>query len=161
MNIIGSFTFLQNVRNDPFSVYAFNSGQSHSEFVNMGSEKLRFGGMLPFFLFIFAFTEHTYNILYIILVEYHSWSLHCFRSVEGLLWGAEPRFELGPAKQQADALLSETRRTLTETRRTLAETRRTLTETRRTLSETRRTLPETRRTLTWETPHPNLRHAAP
>ncbi len=27
-------------------------------------------------------------------------------------WGAEPRFELGPAVQQADALLSEARRTL-------------------------------------------------
>jgi hypothetical protein len=27
------------------------------------------------------------------------------RSVEGLLWGAEPRFELGPALQQANALL--------------------------------------------------------
>jgi hypothetical protein len=32
--------------------------------------------------------------------------------VEGLLWGAEPRFELGPAVQQADALLSEPRGTL-------------------------------------------------
>jgi hypothetical protein len=28
---------------------------------------------------------------------------HGFRSVEGLLWGAEPRFELWPAFQQADA----------------------------------------------------------
>jgi hypothetical protein len=28
---------------------------------------------------------------------------HGFRSVEGLLWGAEPRFELWPALQQADA----------------------------------------------------------
>jgi hypothetical protein len=34
---------------------------------------------------------------------------HCFRSVESLLWGAEPRFELGPALQQAYALLSELR----------------------------------------------------
>jgi hypothetical protein len=32
--------------------------------------------------------------------------------VEGLLWGAEPRFELGPAVQQAGALLSEPHRTL-------------------------------------------------
>jgi hypothetical protein len=31
--------------------------------------------------------------LYILLGEYHSSYLHCFRSVEGLLWGAEPRFE--------------------------------------------------------------------
>ncbi len=35
--------------------------------------------------------------------------------MEGLLWGAEPRFELGPAGQQADALLSEPRRTLAKT----------------------------------------------
>jgi hypothetical protein len=28
-----------------------------------------------------------------------------------MLWGAEPRFELGPALQQADALLSVPRRT--------------------------------------------------
>jgi hypothetical protein len=34
-----------------------------------------------------------------------------FRSVEGLLWGAESRFELWPALQQADALLYEPRRT--------------------------------------------------
>jgi hypothetical protein len=44
--------------------------------------------MLPLFLFLFTLTEHTYNILYIILVERHSWSPHCFRSVEGLVWGA-------------------------------------------------------------------------
>ncbi len=81
--------------------------------------------MLPLFLFIFTLTEHIYNILSIILVECHSLSPHCFRSVEGLLWGAEPRFELGPAIQQADALLSEARRTLkasphpSEPRRTL------------------------------------------
>ncbi len=48
---------------------------------------------------------------------YYSWSttlvvLIAFRSVEGLLWGAEPRFELGPAVQQAGALLSEPHRTL-------------------------------------------------
>jgi hypothetical protein len=49
---------------------------------------------------------------------------HFFRSVEGLLWGAEPRFELGPALRQADALLCEPRRTL-EPRRT-PEPRRTL-----------------------------------
>jgi len=31
-----------------------------------------FGGMLPLFFFLFTLTEHTYNILYIILVERHS-----------------------------------------------------------------------------------------
>ncbi len=30
-------------------------------------------------------------------------SSYSFRSVEGLLWGAEPIFKLGPALQQADA----------------------------------------------------------
>ncbi len=63
-------------------------------------------------LFIFTLTEYAYNILYMILVECHSWSPHCFRSVEGLTWGDEPRFELGPAVQPADALLSKPRRTL-------------------------------------------------
>jgi len=34
-------------------------------------------------------------------------------------WGAEPRFELGPAIQQADALPTDLRRALTKLRRTL------------------------------------------
>ncbi len=51
------------------------------------------------------------NILCLILVECRSCSPHCIRSVEVLLWDAEPIFELGPAVQQADALLSEPRRT--------------------------------------------------
>jgi hypothetical protein len=38
--------------------------------------------------------------------------LIAFRSVEGFLWGAEQRFELGPAVQQADALHSEPRHPL-------------------------------------------------
>jgi len=49
-------------------------------------------------LFIyFILIEQTYNILYILLVEH-------------LLWGAKPRFELGPVVQQAGALLSEPHR---------------------------------------------------
>ncbi len=89
---------------------------------------LRFGGTLQLFFIYFTFTEHTCNILYIILVDCHSWTPHCFCSVEGLLWGVEQRFELGPATQQADALLSEPRRTLlshaapSEPRRTLRAT---------------------------------------
>jgi hypothetical protein len=60
--------------------------------------------MLPVFLFInFTLIEHTVH-LYIVLVEYHSCCPHGFRSVESLLGGAEPRFELGPALQQAAAL---------------------------------------------------------
>jgi hypothetical protein len=38
-------------------------------------------------------------------------SLLPLSTVEGLLWGAEQRFELGPAIQQADALLCEPSRT--------------------------------------------------
>jgi hypothetical protein len=37
---------------------------------------------------------------------------HCSPLSRGPPWGAEPGFELGPAVQQADALLSELRRTL-------------------------------------------------
>jgi hypothetical protein len=37
---------------------------------------------------------------------------HCSWLSRGPPWGAEPGFELGPAVQQADALLSELRRTL-------------------------------------------------
>ncbi len=33
--------------------------------------------------------------LYLLPVEYHSSYHHCIRSSEGLLWGAEPRFEPG------------------------------------------------------------------
>jgi hypothetical protein len=41
--------------------------------------------------------------MFILLVEYPLVVLMA-SEVEGLLWGAEPRFELGPALQQADAL---------------------------------------------------------
>ncbi len=40
--------------------------------------------------------------------------------------GAEPRIELGPALQQADALPIEPRRTMVEPRRTIVEPRRTI-----------------------------------
>ncbi len=81
----------------------------------------RFGGTLPLFWYIF-YINRAY-IQYFIYdtrrVPLLFSSFFCFCSVEGHLWGAEPRFELGPAVQQADALLSEPRRTLTEPRRTL------------------------------------------
>ncbi len=64
--------------------------------------------MLPLFLFIFTLFEQTYNgYIYGTTRRVPSCCPHGFRSVEGLLWGAEPKFELGPAVQQADALLSE------------------------------------------------------
>jgi hypothetical protein len=61
--------------------------------------------------------------------------------------GAEPRFELGLALQQADALSTEPRRTITEPRRTITELRRTITEPGRTISEPCRTITEPRRTI--------------
>jgi hypothetical protein len=68
--------------------------------------------MLPlFFIYLFiTLFEQIYNI-YIYCSWVPSCCPHGFRSVEGVLWVAEPRFELGPAFQQADALLSAPRRT--------------------------------------------------
>ncbi len=74
-----------------------------------------FGGTLPLFLIYFYINRAVIQYLYILLVGNHSCYPHCIRSVEGLLWGAEPRFELGPAVQQADALQSEPHRTLRAT----------------------------------------------
>ncbi len=64
------------------------------------------------FFIYFTLSEHTYNIYIYNSSRTASCNLHRFRSVEGLLRGAEPRFELGPALQQADALLFVPRRTL-------------------------------------------------
>jgi hypothetical protein len=66
---------------------------------------------------------------------------------EKLPCGAEPRIELGPALQQANALPTEPRRTITEPRRTITEPCRTMTEPRRTITEPRRTITEPRRTI--------------
>jgi hypothetical protein len=53
------------------------------------------------------------NLVSVFWVKYSSPScLHRFRSVESLLWGAEPIFELGLALQLADALLFVPRCTL-------------------------------------------------
>ncbi len=57
-------------------------------------------GKLPLFFTYFTLSEHTYNIYLYNSSRTTSCCLHRFRSVEGLLWGAEPRFELGPAFQQ-------------------------------------------------------------
>jgi hypothetical protein len=45
-----------------------------------------------------------YMVLHV-LIEYHSWYFHCFRSASSGVPSRE--FELGPAVQQVDALLSE------------------------------------------------------
>jgi hypothetical protein len=63
--------------------------------------------MLPLFLFMFTLFEQTYNTVFIYTTRRVPSCPHGFRSVEGLLWGAEPRFELRPAVQEADALLTE------------------------------------------------------
>jgi hypothetical protein len=79
-------------------------------------------------------------------------SLHfliaCLLSGEKPPCGAEPRIELGPALQQANALPTEPRRTIAEPRRTITEPRRTITDPRRTITEPRRTITEPRRTMT-------------
>jgi hypothetical protein len=59
--------------------------------------------------FLYILIEHTYNIFYINSSSTTLEILIAVRSVEGTLWGAEPRFELGPALQQADTLLSSAR----------------------------------------------------
>ncbi len=65
-----------------------------------------------YFINIFTLFEQRYNIdIYYSSSTVPSCCPHGFRSVKGLLWGAEPRFELGPALQQGDALLFEPRRT--------------------------------------------------
>jgi hypothetical protein len=46
--------------------------------------------MLPLFLIYFTLIEHTYNT-FIFMYYSSSTTLDILRSVEGLLWGAEPR----------------------------------------------------------------------
>jgi hypothetical protein len=81
-----------------------------------------FGGMMPLFLFIFIFYNiHTYIhtitfIQYIYPSPFAEASLHFFIACVAQ-WGeppcgAEPRIELGPALQQADALPTEPRHTI-------------------------------------------------
>ncbi len=53
-----------------------------------------------FFYIHFTLIEHTNNN-YIYTTRAALVFPHSFRLVAGLLWGAEPRFELGPALQQA------------------------------------------------------------
>jgi hypothetical protein len=83
---------------------------------------LKFGGMMPFFLFILYILAHAFSpsirfIQYIHPSPFAEVPLHLL--IAGQLsgknlpaWGAEPRIELGSALQQADALTSELRRTL-------------------------------------------------
>ncbi len=78
-----------------------------------------------FFIFcnIHTFIHSITFIDYIYPLPFAEASLHflitCLLSGETPPCGAEPRIELGPALQQADALPTEPRRTLTETRRAI------------------------------------------
>ncbi len=106
--------------------------------------------MLPFFLTFIIFTTHSHSTTHI-----HS-SFAIRRGLSSCIliareeppWDAEPRIELGPALQQADALPTELRRILTELRRILTELRPILIELRRILIELRRILIELRHILT-------------
>jgi hypothetical protein len=82
---------------------------------------------MPLFLFIFhfffynihTFISHSYNTFIVAIRWGLSPSLHRLKAQwEDPPCGAEPRIELGPALQQADALPTEPRRTI-EPRRTM------------------------------------------
>ncbi len=65
----------------------------------------------PLFLFISIFFRTIHSFIHP-FAEGPLLFPHCSSLSRGPPWGAEPGFELGPAVQQADALLSELRRTL-------------------------------------------------
>jgi hypothetical protein len=74
--------------------------------IEFGSRIHRFGGRMPLFLFIYHifFNIHTFIS--------HSYNTFTRHGRPTLPCGAEPRTELGPALQQADALPTEPRRTI-------------------------------------------------
>ncbi len=72
----------------------------------------------------FFYINRTYvQFLYtVLLLRNHSWYRNGYRSVHRgppFAWGAEPRFELVSALQQAEAILSELCRTIAELRRNI------------------------------------------
>ncbi len=83
------------------------------------------------FLTFIIFNIHSYNTVIHSFILHHFLYLHRFSDQqEKPLWGANPRIELGPAIQQADALLIEPRHTLIEPHRRLIEPGHTLIEPR-------------------------------
>jgi hypothetical protein len=89
-------------------------------------------GTMPPLLAFIIFNIRSYNTIIPSFILHH-FPKHIFldphrfyAQQEKPSWGAEPRFELGPALQQADALPTLLRRTLSELRRTLTDLRRTL-----------------------------------
>ncbi len=75
-----------------------------------GSE-IRFGGISHSFCLFSIFFRTIHSFIHP-FAEGLLLFPHCSSLSRGPPWGAEPGFELGPAGQQADALLSELRRTL-------------------------------------------------
>jgi hypothetical protein len=114
---------------------------------------LKFWWHLPLFLLALSCSSlYIHNHIQIIFIQYihpspfaeASLSIFFFacRSEGKPPYGAEPRFELGPAEQQASALPTEPGCTLTEPRCTLTEPGCTLTEPRYTITEPGCTLTE-------------------
>jgi hypothetical protein len=64
------------------------------------------GGLLPLFYLFLHKSSIQYLFLNVPTTRRVPYGPHGFRSVEGLLCDAEPKFELGPALQQSYALLS-------------------------------------------------------
>jgi len=63
-----------------------------------------------FLYFLYFFVQYIHSYIHP-FAEGPLLLLHCSSLSRGPPWGTEPGFELGPAVQQADALLSELRRT--------------------------------------------------
>ncbi len=146
MDIGSSMTFLSNIDNDDYKADRPSSSPPIMEvsffpFATDGTKTRGLVARCHSFLYIyFYFNRADIQFLYILLEDYRSCYPHCFRSKEGLLWRAEPIFEVVLAVQKADALLYEPRCTLNEPLCILTEPRCTLSEPRCTLTEPRCTL---------------------
>jgi hypothetical protein len=68
---------------------------------------------MPLFFIYIIFNNHSHNTIIHSFILHLSPRPHRFFAQQGdPPWDAEPRIELGPALQQADALSTELRRTL-------------------------------------------------
>ncbi len=114
--IIKNFCFVFPQKSMQKSIFAFSAKiifesaihKNDENFGDIGEIFFSFKGLVASchsFSFYFTVSEHTYNIYIYNSSRTASCYLHRFRSVEGLLWGAEPRFKLGHALQRADTLL--------------------------------------------------------
>ncbi len=78
-----------------FWEYLFQNFQYWFFAVSAAFLKINFKDLVACFHSFYFFTLFFSTFL---LIENHSWNPHCFRSVEDLLWGAVPRFELKPTR---------------------------------------------------------------